>query len=514
MSFNRAPIAPIPGRRELMACKGAPSLHPPGDASYLPALEELCCQALARRVVQEDDPMTRREMLESLSVYELPMSLRERLISSLARSRLLGSEEFDVIIQSGVAHLSLQDGHLGRGRVGAVFREDGLDGVWGMQDCDMASINLSGCEMHGAIYRMFITAFKLRPPGLQSLIQLDVGGTDISDELLDLIYNTFPCLASLNISRCSFLTGLGSIQEAACAATLTSLDCSFNADSGGGIRAIASLKALTTLSAVQVEWEACSLDDDIGGISTLTSADMIGCAGIAPSHLIGLLSPSMHRLVELSIAEACILPSDLRELTKSIPASASFVLRRLDLSWCEHLDGECIGDLATRCPDLENLQLQSTHLDRESALRIIGACSQLRILNVHRCDSIGGVVVIAAGSLKHLISLDVGWCNISTEAVLNFLENSLSIEVLSLRGCKALDAHLIAAVAAPPLPPPSAGTDESAHVSYRDLETKAPIKNIIAPNLRFIDFNWVNMCSDSLARSLSASRDNLLVTGE
>jgi hypothetical protein len=358
---------------------------------------------------------------------------------------------------------------------------------------------------------MFITAFKYKPPSLPSLVHLDVSGTDISDELLDLIYSTFPSLAYLNLSRCPQLSGIGSIGQAACATTLTKLDYSFNNESIHGLSALDSLQSLVELRAVQVAWSS-SHRGSMKGIGALERIDITGCATIPPCDIITLLSPSMSRLVELCIAESSASSSDLLLLSNSIPASAAFLIETLDLSWCEHIDAHAISDFCARCPGLQNLQLQSTQVDVEAALRAVAACPLMRILNLHRCDGIDGSVVVAAGGLRHLISLDVGWCHIDTESVLSFLTHSASIEVLSLRGCKALDAHLIAAVAAPPLPPPqlpSMPTDAYASTNASPVA----VDGLLAPNLRFIDFNWVNMCSDALARSLSASRDNLLVTG-
>jgi hypothetical protein len=360
--------------------------------------------------------------------------------------------------------------------------------------------------MHGAIYRMFISAFKSRPISLSSLMYLDVSGTDISDELLDLIYSIFPGLVSLNLSRCPQLSGVGSIGEAACAATLTKLDYSFNTDSMHGLSTLGSLTSLVDLCAVQVAWSDYAHKVGMEGAGALERVDITGCAALPPIEIITLIAPSMSRLIELCIAESCLASSDLLELSNSIPESASFVIATLDFSWCEHLDGSAISKFCARCPSLKNLQLQSTRVGVEDVVSVLTTCPLMRVLNLHRCDGIDGSVVVAAGRLHHLISLDVGWCNVDTESVLSLLTHSASIEVLSLRGCKALDAHLIAAVASPPLPfmpPVDTTTAASAVVT----------SGIMAPNLRFIDFNWVNMCSDALARSLSASRDNLLVTG-
>ena len=155
---------------------------------------------------------------------------------------------------------------------------------------------------------------------------------------------------------------------------------------------------------------------------------MTGGSGVTSEEVSMFFQWNICSLKHFCIGESCISSGDL-EASFSTQAEMfeghamglddrrNLALEYVDLSWCENLSADVIGQFITLCPQIKSLILQTTKANSDSIYLLSSIqCSRLMELNLSRCCDIANEVLIwLSRSCKELESLDISWSLVEDE---------------------------------------------------------------------------------------------------
>ncbi|XP_052681217.1 F-box/LRR-repeat protein 4-like isoform X2 [Crassostrea angulata] len=116
-------------------------------------------------------------------------------------------------------------------------------------------------------------------------------------------------------------------------------------------------------------------------------------------------------------------------------------LKELDVGSCQSLDGQSISHLS-KIQTLERLNLYRLPVDKDSLIKVLRVCSNLKHLNLGATriqeSRIDTVMKVIGSSCRNLISLDLWRCRLTDEGLGAITENCPHIEELDLGWCSNL----------------------------------------------------------------------------
>jgi hypothetical protein len=447
----------------------------------LPSLQLICASKVCRQISLATTSTERQEFISYLSLPHLPRLLREVMIHILAHEGTLTKSEFRCISNAGLDAIDLSG-------LKADLTSDVFEGLWSVPG-GVSSLILQKVDLLPCLFWIMTSASLSRPLGANSLLSLDLSNvSDLSDHVMEYICDAFTQLRSLLVPNCLLLSSssLMLICSSSFRDSLTELDYSFNCASAEGLRCVSrdvpqlSLLRLGHLNDV----EDC--DGDLCGPRGLSALSLAGLPTLSSPAVSGFLLSSLDTLLDLRLAESQIESSDVDRICSGM--ARHLALTHLDLSWCENVTAVHLARFVCMCPRLLTLLLQSTKLDSCALIQIAACCPLLETINISRCVDIEDHALESLLNCPKLTSLDVGWAPIGTDALVRVLEGAPSMQVISLQGCKSVTPVL-----------------------FEALSLRGRGCLFLAPRLRFLDLSWVNMCSETLARSFSQVRSDVFV---
>eukprot|EP00602_Paraphysomonas_sp_CaronLab_P005257 CAMPEP_0185038186 /NCGR_PEP_ID=MMETSP1103-20130426/33522_1 /TAXON_ID=36769 /ORGANISM="Paraphysomonas bandaiensis, Strain Caron Lab Isolate" /LENGTH=481 /DNA_ID=CAMNT_0027576501 /DNA_START=21 /DNA_END=1466 /DNA_ORIENTATION=- len=419
-------------------------------------------------------------VLSSLIEFNFPLSVRERAFLCLARRGIISKSHVD-LLAAHLFHIDLRNTDLSNAT------NDLFDDIWSLGRA-IESIDLSGADISACIFRMFFKAHVCRPSSLDRVIRLCFSNSDgLTDYVVSIISESFPCLTTLELSNCKLLTpvSLCAIASASYKESLTRLDVSHNEASATSLLQLSSLPVLQWLNLSFL----CGVHEFSLPLQSrnLKSLDLSALHGLDDqaiedmllgTHILTFLTEL--RLTESSVSSACF--RNIFSSSCSEDGGGRLPLELLDISWCENIEATDISKVVRLCPLLRSLLLRSSRADADTVLTVAASCPSLTELQVSRCDDISDICLQELCTLKGLQSLDVSWASIQNQSTVSFLWSCQTLRVLSLQGCKGLGVDVVDAL----------------------------IQGA-APQLKFLDLGWVNMFSSTLAETLSGTRRDLIV---
>lgn len=292
-----------------------------------------------------------------------------------------------------------------------------------------------------------------------SLVSLDVTGTDIGDAAV-LAAVSLPALRTLHAGHTK-LTAVGVHHILAIAPHLSSLCLKSAAYSlrEGPLPVFCNSAGRT--------WRCLNL-----------SSTGLGLLPAQPCHsVVGAVAPTLRAL---RLAECMV---DLAALARA--STQPWALRALHLGWCEgNVDPPALCTLLSCLPSLRALSLRRLQLDSAVCRTLARVCSQLRSLDMGRCNGLDSAdVLLVVQGTPHLQQLDISWLEDMGDSALQELGvRCTQLTHVTLQGLKRITADGCLAF----------------------------VKSRAVP-LRFIDLSWCNAISAEVGLQLAQAWPRLLV---
>lgn len=408
-------------------------------------------------------------LTKAILEYKLPQHSREKVIKNLAKMNCLSLTHYRHLSEDGITILDLSHSNLQDADHALFFNFWNL----GIEIVDLNHAYFS--EMLAEVFIRMKTC-NVKSAGL--LLYLDMSYCEgVTDMIISLVTDCCSNLMTLMLASSPMITcsSLLAISNSSFRNSLTVLDYSRNSVSDASILSLgnlSNLKQLTLAGAFGTIYTPPSFLSACLVLLDLSSLQL------ASSTICSVLYLVLPRLTELRLVESLLESDDLRRLLQSLPQSTILPLIRVDLSWCEELSSQVIGDLLFLCPNLTMLALRSTHVDSATIRIAAETCLHLTEVLVPRCDGIDDEAVLALAKIGMVRSLDVSWTFVSDQSVLELLTHCPFLEKLDLDGCKQLTTAIFDML----------------------------FNKVTAPSLQYLGLGWVNMCSKQLAESLSIVR--------
>ncbi|EQC37348.1 hypothetical protein SDRG_05565 [Saprolegnia diclina VS20] len=342
--------------------------------------------------------------------------------------------------------------------------------------CSVATLTLSSLPWTAADLFVILDAL----PQLRLLDAAYVNA--LHDEHVRSVVASAPMLCELRLSWCSLVTDAAIRHIVAhVSETLQVLFIPGSAVTTHGVLQLAACKQLR-----QLNLQACDRVDGLPlGLDHLTHIDVRGLSCVPNDTLMAVLEPVWPQLCHVSLGESSLSGSAWVQLVATTHTRHDH-LTHLDLSWCFQLEAKALARSLPAFSRLQVLKLRCLDLNDDVLFVMATTCPDLRKLNLARCRYVtdDGLCHIA----KHCTRLevvDLSWSIASDRTVRTLLSHAISLQRLSLQGCKAL------------------------HGAFLD----AMRIDKIATRLTHLDLSWVDGVATETVQALVAQLPTLEVLG-
>jgi hypothetical protein len=461
----------------------------------IPSLQLMCLEKMMISMIQ-DSPQEVISVVKYLVDYDLPASIRERVLRILTQHELLSPELFDLLASAHLTNLDFTGLDL-------FFADENLfQNLW---ESNSMIKSLKFNEISHAVVQMFLRCQVFQPPTLANVLSISITNSrEVTDMIVMIISQSFPNLQVLNLAECPLLTvtSLNSISTGVFVSQLLSLNISHDEASSCAIEKLSSLSNLKSLNLSFLTGDVGNFYLNLTNFSQLESLNLSSLHGLDDNGIEAMLCTSNilykslqslyltenyisdELFLRLFTASPSITPSTSLSSLYHLTHSSSLLLRTLDLSWCENITAPSLSKGLAQCPLLERLFLRATSTDVETVISIAQHCPHLIELNISRCNDITDMCLRELSTLRSLTALDISWASIQNDSTIDFLYQANTLERLSLQGCKGLQSGVVDA-----------------------------LLDNAAKNLKFLDLGWVNMFSSVLAMDLSLARKEMIIVG-
>lgn len=456
-------------------------------------LETIMISMISNSHSSEEDLLS---IVKYLVDYDLPASIRERVLRILTQHQLLTQDLFDLLTSAHLTNLDFTGLDL-------LFADDHLfQNLW---ESNSMIKGFKFNEISHAVVQMFLRCQVFQPPNLANVLSISITNSrEVTDMIVMIISQSFPNLQVLNLAECPLLTdtSLNSISTGVFVSRLLSLNISHDEASSCAIEKLSSLSNLKSLNLSFLTGDVGNFYLDLTNFSQLESLNLSSLHGLDDNGIEAILCTSnilYKSLQSLYLTENYISDQLFLRLFTASPSittstslsslyhlthSSSLLLRTLDLSWCENITASSLSKGIAQCPLLERLFLRATSTDVDTVISIAQHCPKLIELNISRCNDITDMCLRELSTLRSLTALDISWASIQNDSTIDFLYQANTLQRLSLQGCKGLQSGVVDA-----------------------------LLGNAAKNLKFLDLGWVNMFSSVLAVDLSLARRDMIIVG-